>query len=181
MIFLFLDMRGQLDFSAPERQMPFVVAKALTLTAKDAQEAVRQHIRDTFVIRKKSGGFESSIAVRSATKTNLVSEVYTMAAFAALQQTGGIRKPLRGRLAIPDYSDIRQVSRHKPRMMGGLFEMRTKSGKEFLAERRGKDFKILYHLNKTAQVDKKLNMLETVIKTVGSNFAFRFNRAVKEL
>ena len=70
-----------------KNQLPFVIAKTLTNTAQEAQKEVRKHIRDEFHIRKKSAGFESSIRIKPATKKNLTSEVFTMASFAALQQT----------------------------------------------------------------------------------------------
>ena len=181
MLNLQIDTVGELDLSVVERQIPFVIAKALTLTAKDAQEATRRHIRDTFVIRKQSGGFESSIVIRPATKVRPVAEVYTMASFAALQQTGGVRTPQRGRLAIPDYSDIRQVRREKPRRMSGTFEIRMQNGGSFLAQRRAGNFRVLFHLNQSARVDKRLNMIETVTQTVGNRFAFRFNQTAREL
>ena len=69
------------------RQIPFIVAKSLTNVAQKSQMEVKKHIREEFHIRKKSGGFESSIRIKPANKRNLTSQVYTMAAFASLQQT----------------------------------------------------------------------------------------------
>ena len=51
-----------------KNQLPFVIAKSLTNTAQEAQNEVRKHISDEFQIRKKSGGFESSIRIKPATK-----------------------------------------------------------------------------------------------------------------
>ncbi len=45
------------------RQIPFAVAASLTAVAKIAQAEVRDHINETFTIRRKSGGFASSLAV----------------------------------------------------------------------------------------------------------------------
>ena len=162
-----------------EKQLPFVFAKTLTLVAKQSQENVRKHIRDTFVIRKKSGGFESSIVIKPATKSNLQAEVYTMAVFASLQQTGGIRKPHNGRLAIPSYKNIGDVKSSK--RPSDLFEITSKNGKTFLASRKGKSFRILYSLNEKADVPKRFNMIETVVNTVGDQFALQLSRVIKEL
>jgi hypothetical protein len=118
-----------------KKQLPFVIAKSLTNTAQEAQKEVRKHIRDEFHIRKKSGGFESSIRIKPATKRNLKSEVYTMASFASLQQTGGTKKARDGRLAIPIYNNINEVKRRTQKnspsayLSGDAFKMRTSSGK----------------------------------------------------
>ena len=39
------------------RQIPFAAAASLTAVAKIAQAEVRNHINETFTIRRKSGGF----------------------------------------------------------------------------------------------------------------------------
>lgn len=159
------------------RQIPFAVAKTLTDVAKQAQEEVRKSIREKFFIRKKSGGFESSIRIKSATKTNLTAEVYTMAAFAALQQTGGIKQAKGGRLAIPSYQEISQVKKRTDSnspssyLAGDAFKMKTKSGQEVIASRKGKELKILYFLRKNAQIDKRFDMIEQATKTVQNRFS----------
>ena len=100
------------------REIPYIVAKSLTNVAQESQAEVRKHIRDEFHIRKKRGGFESSIRIKPATKKNLTSEVYSMAAFASLQQIGGRKKARNSRLAIPIYENIRDVksktTKHSP-------------------------------------------------------------------
>jgi hypothetical protein len=172
-------------FAVASRQIPFVVAKSLTRTAQQAQLDVRSHIRDTFVIRKKSGGFESSIAIKPATKTNWQAEVYTMAEFAAVQQTGGIRKPQKStRLSIPDYRNISQVkSANSYRKKHSLaFIIRAKNGHEMIAQRRGgKKLHILMHLTHKADVPKRLDMVETVPLSVARHFVEHFNRTVREI
>ncbi len=158
------------------RQIPFAIAKSLTNIAQKSQEEVRQQIRERFFIRKKSGGFESSIRIKPTTKTNLTAEVYTFAAFAALQQTGGIKKAKDGRLAIPSYQSINQVKKRSDSnspstyLAGDAFKIQTKSGQEVIAQRKGKELKILYFLRKSAQVDKKLDMIEITTKTIKNRF-----------
>ena len=158
------------------KQIPFVVAKTLTQIAQQSQTEVRKSIKEKFFIRKKSGGFESSIRIKPATKTKLTAEVYTMAAFAALQQTGGIKKAKDGRLAIPSYQGINQVKKRSDAnspshyLAGDAFKIKTKSGAEAIAQRKGKELKILYFLRKSAQVDKRLDMIEITTNTVKDRF-----------
>ncbi len=163
-----------------KKQIPFAVVKTLTNIAQKSQEEVRKNIREKFFIRKKSGGFESSIRIKPANKSTLTAEVYTMAAFAALQQTGGIKKAKDGRLAIPSYQAISQVKKRTDSnspstyLAGDAFKMKTKSGGEVIAKRSGKEFKILYFLNKSANIDKKLDMIEITTKTVQDCFDGQF-------
>lgn len=169
------------------KQIPFAIAKTLTNVAQKSQIEVRKNIREKFFIRKKSGGFESSIRIKPATKTNLTAEVYTMAAFAALQQTGGIKKAKDGRLAIPSYQAISQVKKRSDSnspshyLAGDAFKIKTKSGDEMIAQRKGKELKILYFLRKNAHVDKKLDMIETVVKTVKEGFDSKFRANLTDI
>ena len=159
-----------------KKHIPFAIAKTLTNVAQKSQDEVRKNIREKFFIRKKSGGFESSIRIKPATKTNLTAEVYTMAAFASLQQTGGIKKAKDGRLAIPSYQSIGQVKKRSDSnspstyLAGDAFKMKTKTGQEVIARGSGGELKILYFLNKSAKIDKKLNMIEITTKTVKDRF-----------
>jgi hypothetical protein len=162
------------------KHIPFAVAKTLTQIAQQSQQEVRKNIREKFFIRKKSGGFESSIRIKSATKTKLTAEVYTFASFAALQQTGGVKKAKDGRLAIPSYQAISQVKKRTDSnspssyLAGDAFKIKTKSGAEAIAQRKGKEFKILFFLRKSAQVDKKLDMIEITTNTVKDRFDGQF-------
>lgn len=163
-----------------KNQLPFVIAKSLTNTAQESQKEVRKHIREEFHIRKKSGGFESSIRIKPATKKNLTSEVYTMASFAALQQTGGTKKARVGRLAIPIYNNINEVKRRTQNnspsayLSGDAFKMRTSSGKEVIAQRKRGGLKILYFLRKEAEVEKSFDMVERSVSVVKNRFELIF-------
>jgi hypothetical protein len=163
-----------------KKQIPFAVAKTLTNIAQKSQEEVRKNIREKFFIRKKSGGFESSIRIKPATKRNLTAQVYTMAAFAALQQTGGTKKAKDGRLAIPAYQAINKVKKRSDSnspstyLAGDAFKMRTKSGQDVIAQRKVGGLKILYFLKRQAQIDKRFEMIETTTKTVKEHFDSQF-------
>lgn len=160
-----------------EREIPFMVARALTLTVKEAQSNVRNHISENFTIRRKSGGFLSSIAIRSATKKTLEAEVYTMPRFAALQQIGGIRQPQNGgHLAVPVYQNIREVKTSwGSRQNRDAFVISFKPGQEVLARRDKSGLHILYYLKQTADIPKRLDMIETVLETVHDRFENNFS------
>jgi hypothetical protein len=169
------------------KHIPFAVAKTLTQIAQQSQQEVRKSIKEKFFIRKKSGGFESSIRIKPATKTKLTAEVYTFASFAALQQTGGVKKAKDGRLAIPSYQAISQVKKRSDSnspssyLAGDAFKIKTKSGAEAIAQRKGKEFKILFFLRKSAQVDKKLDMIEITTNKVKDRFEAQLKGNVSEL
>lgn len=170
------------------RQVPFALALALTKTAKEAQKDICQHIDDNFVIRKKSGGFKSSIRINPATKKTLQAEVYSMAGFAALQQTGGVKKPRDGRLAIPAYGSIKEVKRQTSKnspagyLADGAFIIRLKTGQQAIAKRyKGRDLRILYFLRKQADVPKRLEMIEITRRTVSDDFAMLFNKTLRDV
>ena len=169
------------------KHIPFAVAKTLTQIAQQSQQEVRKSIKEKFFIRKKSGGFESSIRIKPATKTKLTAEVYTMAAFAALQQTGGVKKAKDGRLAIPSYQAISQVKKRSDSnspssyLAGDAFKIKTKSGAEAIAQRKGREFKILFFLRKSAHIDKRLNMIEITTNTVKDRFDAQLKGNVSEV
>jgi hypothetical protein len=185
-----LDLEDQATKSLSDiakRQIPFIAAKSLTNTAQKAQVEVRKHIREEFHIRKKSGGFESSIRITPATKKNLTSQIYTMAAFASLQQRGGKKKARAGRLAIPIYNNIKDVKRRTTKnspsayLAGDAFKLRTKSGREVIAQRKRGGLKILYFLRKEADAPKRLDMVEVTTKTANNSFGMIFRRNLQDV
>lgn len=164
------------------RQIPFAVAASLTAVAKIAQTEVRDHINETFTIRRKSGGFASSIAVKPATKQSQTAEVYTMARFAALQQVGGLRQPQGSNLAIPSYQNLSEVKvRRSVRSIADAFEMQLAGGQSALVRRKGKGLQFLYFLRKQADVPKRFKMIEIVLETAKREFGRTLEAKVREL
>lgn len=164
------------------RQIPFAVAASLTAVTKIAQAEVRDHINETFTIRRKSGGFASSIAVKPATKQSLTAEVYTMARFAALQQIGGLRQPQGSNLAIPSYQNLSEVKmRRSARSIADAFEMKLQDGQMALVRRKGKSLQFLYFLRKQADVTKRFKMIEIVTETARREFARTLEAKIREL
>ena len=167
-------------------QAQFAIALALTKTAQKAQGEVKKHIEANFVIRKKQGGFADSVRIKSATKQNLTSHVYSIAGFVSLQQIGGIRTGAKGKLAIPAYSDIQSVGRRTAKkspsgyLAGDGFLMKLRSGDQVIAHRPRKgDLRISYFLKQKAAIPKKLNLVETVQRVVRDKFTMEFNNALK--
>ena len=187
MAIISIDLDGKNQFLAKSKQIPFVTAKSLTEIAKKSQDEVRKHIREEFHIRKKKGGFESSIRIKPATKRNLESQVYSMAAFAALQQTGGKKKARDGRLAIPIYENIRDVKRKTTKnspsgyLSGDAFKIKMPSGQEAIAQRKRGSLKLLYFLRKEADIDKRFNMIEVTEKTVRDEFGMIFKKNLQDI
>ncbi len=164
-----------------ENNIRFITAKSLTKTAQAVQTKVKEHIKNTFVQRKKSGGFENSIRIKPATKQNLQAEVYTMAGFASLQQTGGINKAKSGRLAIPLYDNIAEVkNKRRAKDVKDSFLIKLSGGGFAIATRKGKGLRILYALKALAYVPKRLNMLEIGEQTAIQTFNEHFRQALSE-
>ena len=122
-----------------------------------------------------------------ANKKNLTSEVYTMAAFAALQQTGGKKKARDGRLAIPIYENIKDVKRKTTKnspsgyLSGDAFKIKMPSGQEAIAQRKRGSLKILYFLRKEADIDKRFNMIEVTERVVKNEFGMIFKKNLQNV
>ncbi len=155
-----------------EKDVQFVAAKTLTQTAQLAQTEIKKHLHDVFVLRKPN--FEKSIKIRPATKQNLQSEIYTMAAFATLQQTGGKQTAQSGRLAVPQYDDLHELSAGRKARPAGSFLVNLRSGEQAIAKKTNGAMRILYYLKPLAYMQKRMNMLEigtdTALKQIPALF-----------
>lgn len=141
-----------------EKDVRFVAAKTLTQTAQSAQSEIKKHLRETFVLRKPN--FEKSIKIRPATKQNMQTEIYTMAAFATLQQTGGKQTAQSGRLAVPQYGDLHELKAGRKSRPAGSFVVNLRSGEQAIARKTNGAIRILYYLKPLAYMPKRLSMLE---------------------
>jgi hypothetical protein len=103
-----------------EEALPFTIVRALTLTAQDAQEIVRQVERTTFTLR--NDWTVRNTKITPATKEKMMAEVYTDTGNSAApdylprQQEGGDRVPLSGHkyLAIPTNYLFKYTSKNRP-------------------------------------------------------------------
>ena len=82
-------------------EIPFVTARALTLTAKDAVPDVKTSLPKHFIIRAR-GKMQQGISFKGASKRNLEAVVFDAKPFMERQETGGVKLPNGHRcIAIP--------------------------------------------------------------------------------
>jgi hypothetical protein len=92
--------RGLNDIA--RRQMPFATARALTSTAKLAQQNVARQLPSIF--DRPTPFTRNAIGIQAATKTNLVARVFVkarQAEYLVLEETGGTRTPKGRGLVLP--------------------------------------------------------------------------------
>lgn len=124
------------------KQIPFATARAFTATAKDAQQHILGSIDDRLTIRsawyRPSNKF--GVRIKAARKNNLTAEIGTDADWMEQHETGGRRRPTRGRrLALPVIGELarKTLTAKVPRgstprkllASGNAFIMKTRSGK----------------------------------------------------
>lgn len=171
------------------KQVPFATAKALTRTAQDARDAVRDELPKRFQIR--SGWVAGGIRIVPASKSDwprAVAWVGSRDPFMELQETGGVKRPAKGarNLAIPTSATTskrtsggRIPAARKPR---ALLEKRGVyvSGKA-IRRRKGRrsssSSETLYLLRPAATLKARFGFQDTVEKTVARVYAPRFREA----
>jgi len=84
---------------AMQKQIPFAMARALTLTAQDCKMALVGHLPDDFTIR--TTWLEQGMRIKSATKANQSAEVGSIDPFMVLQEAGGTKEPKNKAMGIP--------------------------------------------------------------------------------
>lgn len=185
------DLKSQLGVF--ERfELPFITAKTLTETAQRAQTLTKNQINRDFVVRKTS--FPNSIKIRPATKNSLVSEVYTRAPFAEIQEFGGVSEPTKSRnLIIPLYADLRGLKKRaalKMALKGGggknkafrIFS-NARDGR-FLVRRKRKErypLEFLFEIAETAFIPPRLKMFEIAESVVRNFMPSIFKRNAEEV
>lgn len=81
-------------------QIPFAVARALTLTAKDAQQRIIQRLPQVFTLRRVSWE-KQGVRITKATKQNWTAAVADIHSYMVLQETGGPKIPYGNHLCVP--------------------------------------------------------------------------------
>jgi hypothetical protein len=169
---------------APRKQVPFAIAKSLTMTAQDAQKEIKRELLLRFTIRNRH--VPRGIRIKAATKRRPIAEVGSIDAFMKLQETGGVKKPRRSRrLAIP----TRQVRRTKtgrvrkaqrPRQLlnrKNVFEARSRKG-AVIFQRTRTGLKALYILRPSAQIKPRFGLRSTATKVAERRGQRNFVRAM---
>lgn len=175
-----------------DSQLPFALAKSLTMTAEDAQGKMIEELPQHFTLRTKwympqtPFGFKK----KPATKTDFHSEVYSNAPWLPDFEEGATRTPEDQTFAVPT-DVVRRTKRelitkgqrpkalmHKIRPAfikpmadkAGIFYRRTKRSPA----------QLMYALIKKAVIKPRLKFQDTVEKTVVQKFSENFTKAFED-
>lgn len=175
-----------------DNQLPFALARALTMTAKDGQGKMIEELPQHFTLRTKwympqtPFGFK----IKPATKSNFTSEIYSNAPWLTDFEAGATRTPAGQTFAVPT-DVVRRTKRelitkgqrpkalmHKTRpafieAMGnkaGIFYSKTKRGPA----------RLMYALIKKAVIKPRLKFQVTIEKVVTQKFPENFTKAFNE-
>jgi hypothetical protein len=166
------------------RQLPFATARALTLTAQDAQAAIRAGMPSRFTIR--NAWSQRGIIIKPASKdvipyrsAVMVGDIWN---YLFLQEPGGEKTPTASaHLAVPE--DIRsspsQILRRQLRPKALLarkdvFIKDLGGGNQAIYQRVGKGLKLLYILVPEARIKPRLGLAETAQKIGNERWAINF-------
>jgi len=154
-------------------QMNFTMARTLTDMAQAGQQEVRASLPGKFTLR--NNWVSNGIRVRAARKNALSASVYTLDDFMALQESGGMKQPrghgiaLRGQdLGVPISKILRGRNRPRAkRQLKSVFVL-GQGDQRMIAQRAGRQLKILFRLVPKARVKARLDMVETVQRQAGN-------------
>lgn len=178
------------------KQLTFAAAKGLTATAKQAQGAVQNDLKNKFTLRTNwmAQSNKFGIRVKSATKNDLTAEVGTNADFLEKFETGEDKTPRGKLLAIPTLNVRRNKKQLIPRNQrpAALRDkrtvvMKTKSGNVVLFQRKykGKRAKLvaLYNLSAVAKIKKDSPVIVPALRVIrqrlNKNIGNEFIKALK--
>lgn len=162
------------------RRIPDAAAKALTRTAFEARDAVRDGLPERFTMRRP--WISRGIGVTPAKPRTLMAEVWSRDRFMALQESGGTKT---GKLAIP-VGPMAEKARAqvipKSQWPGKLLAKKNvfyRAGAVF--ERRDeKRIMALYLLRRRQKVEPRFGMAETVRSVALREFQRQMERALRE-
>jgi hypothetical protein len=189
-----------------DQQIPFATAKALTDTAREADEAVTRELPQRFTIRNQH--LARGIRYRGASKTRLTATVFSVDPFMVIHETGGEKRSIQGRvfdygkfLAIP--VDARRNKRDIvdkrdwPENLIEPFVLKAKDGRRYLAvrsitiakraqsvrtargkQRRKSGLRLMYLLVDRVRITARFGFNETVKRTVSRRFEPNFRSAL---
>jgi hypothetical protein len=169
------------------KQLPFATARALTLTAQDAQAAIRTGMQQRFTIR--NAWSQRGIIVKPADKNVIPARSAVMVGdiwnYLFLQESGGEKTPTSSlHIAVPE--DIRssptQILRRqlRPRALLARKDVFIKDlggGNQAIYQRVGKggrNLKLLYILVSETHVKPRLGLAETAQKIGNERWAINF-------
>lgn len=193
--------RAMKKLSGVEKQVNFATARALTLTAKDAQKELTQDLPEIF--EDPTPFTKRGLAIIPANKVNLQAFVFVkdiQAGYLARQQVGGQRRPRPGspillpvRLRTNRYGNIARgrIAREKAKpnvffvsgrrkrtkhLPPGIYQRPKSSGRR---RRRPAGLKLLVALEQRAQYRPRFQMHERVGRVVLKRFPDHFNDSLR--
>lgn len=162
------------------KRIPDAAAKALTRTAFDARDAVRDGLPERFNLRRP--WISRGIGVTPAKPRTLMAEVWSRDRFMALQETGGTKT---GKLAIPvgpmaQTAQTRVIPKSQwPGQVMAKKNVFYRAGAVF--ERRDeKRILALYLLRRQQKVEPRFGMADTVRSVALREYQRQMERALRE-
>lgn len=170
-----------------KKQVPFATARALTWTAQDAQKGIIQRIPRIFNVSKKWWLKQqpTGIKITPAKKIRLISSVYTMAYFAALQEMGGTKRPHRSSILIIPTKKVpksRRKSGGAKAMLKNKNVFSTKTAifrKKGGKKRKNQKLELLYIKEQSANVRARFSFARTVKTIANRKFSRNFIKSLE--
>ena len=170
------------------KQLPFAIARALTVTARDVQDEVRNNLTQRFTLR--NNWVRQGIQIQRATKQNLESMVFSRDAFMGLQELGGAKSPLGNYLAVPT-SLVRRTPKDmirkadRPKSLGDKVEIIEFRGRKWLALKRSRkgrnknDLRLMYLLVPRADIEPRLKLRDDGLRVSQAVFQRRLQESLE--
>ena len=170
------------------KQLPFAIARALTVTARDVQDEVRNNLTQRFTLR--NNWVRQGIQIQRATKQNLESIVFSRDAFMGLQELGGAKSPLGNYLAVPT-SLVRRTPKDmirkadRPKSLGDKVEMIEFRGRKWLALKRSRkgrnktELRLMYLLVPRADIEPRLKLRDDGLRVSQAVFERRLKESLE--
>jgi len=170
------------------KQLPFAIARALTVTARDVQDEVRNNLAQRFTLR--NNWVRQGIQIQRATKQNLEAMVFSRDAFMGLQEVGGAKSPLGNYLAVPT-SLVRRTPKDmirkadRPKCLGNKAEVIEFMGRKWLALKRSRkgrnknDLRLMYLLVPRADIEPRLKLRDDGLRVSQAVFQRRLQESLE--
>jgi hypothetical protein len=170
------------------KQLPFAIARALTVTARDVQDEVRNNLAQRFTLR--NNWVRQGIQIQRATKQNLEAMVFSRDAFMGLQEVGGAKSPLGNYLAVPT-SLVRRTPKDmirkadRPKSLGNKAEVIEFMGRKWLALKRSRkgrnktELRLMYLLVPRADIEPRLKLRDDGLRVSQAVFERRLQESLE--
>jgi hypothetical protein len=170
------------------KQLPFAIARALTVTARDVQDEVRNNLTQRFTLR--NNWVRQGIQIQRASKQNLESIVFSRDAVMGLPELGGAKSPLGNYLAVPT-SLVRRTPKDmirkadRPKSLGDKVEIIEFRGRKWLALKRSRkgrnktELRLMYLLVPRADIEPRLKLRDDGLRVSQAVFERRLQESLE--